>query len=290
MSYLLLFILFLIGIYIYYIYCLPCESFTINYKGIYLNPTESIEYLNNLPEFNYYLENTPKNQYNYISKGELNKNNSLDDYRKYYLRQFKPWTISEIQKINTAIKELYKECDYYNNIWNTPWKFIKFSDDLEGGMPFTFGETIMMPENLLKRDLDNELLETLLHEKIHVLQKQNRDYWFQHIRQKLPWIQPLEPLPNGFRERYLFNPDGVELGWKYIINGKKYIPYLKFQNREVKPDIFNRPLDSEFMDAMPVNNSWYHPMELTATALSKYPFDDMNKKLNKYYIFFKDLV
>jgi len=290
MSIWLLIVLLLIGIYIYYFYLTTCECFkNLNYQGDFINPTEGTEYLKNLEEFNYYIRNTPKEQYSFISDGLLNENNTEEEYRKFYLSQLRPWLTIEISKINKGLIQLYKETDYYKRTWDTPWRFIKFSDKLEGGMPFTLGNVIMMPEKIINREIDEEYLETLLHEKMHILQKENKDLWYQYIYQKLPWIKKLENLPKGFKENYLFNPDGVDIGWKYIINGKEYIPYLKWKGG-VSPGIYNREMDEDFREKMPVNNSWYHPMELTATVLSKYPFNEMDSKIKKYFEMFKEIV
>ena len=69
-----------------------------------------------------------------------------------------------------------------NNLNKFSWKFIQSINNLEDSMPYTFDDKIVFSEkqldkelnNFLAGNIDNRFIETLIHEQIHVIQRQNQ--------------------------------------------------------------------------------------------------------------------
>lgn len=58
-----------------------------------------------------------------------------------------------------------------------PWRFVVLDGKMEGGMPHTQGGMVCLPTPFLRGGDDAGLLKTLIHEKIHVLQRLLPDLW-----------------------------------------------------------------------------------------------------------------
>lgn len=142
----------------------------------------------------------------------------------------------------------------------TPWKFLKVDATVEGGLPHTRHDFIVLSERTLKRHFanaeapeDSEALhsaaELFLHEQFHVLQRMKpgifdgiyTKVWgftkAQHIEED-PWIL----------ERQLVNPDGIDVHWVVEIKGEKapprwVWPLITIRKPEVSGDRPRMPQD-----------------------------------------------
>lgn len=128
------------------------------------------------------------------------------------------------------------------------WK-IYIADNLLWNLPFTLEQVIFVPLSELKRNLEldsyYELSKTLIHERIHVLQRLNPQEWIDYIYyQNKNWIlvefnTPLFNFLNDYNVNKLMdrmrviNPDTVYNDFKYVLksNGNLYWAVL-FLNPE----------------------------------------------------------
>jgi len=204
---------------------------------------------------------------------------------------------------------------HYNRVANVPWKFLKVDDNIEGGLPHTRGAYI-----ILSRTVAGQLVQLaqqyspqdaviigagiLLHEHFHVLQRSNphlfdslyMNVWgFVHINaiKRTGWLL----------EHHLANPDGLDSGWLFPVDGKsgtRYIlPDIVFgegnQLRRMPQDFrmvaldvrkngdrytlvegengrpSSRPLMQvpEYVGVFAVSNNIYHPNEASADLLTQ---------------------
>jgi len=293
MSWTIIFLSLWLSIVVYY-YVFVHDEYKETFQNIqteFVSPSIAQEYLNNLPEFNSYLIKVPKIQYTFKTNGQLNQTANVQQFRDYYLSKIKPWNENEIITIKKSLVSILPKTTSYSKIWSLPWRFIKIDPDLEGGMPFTFGNTILIPETIIISS--NRFHETLFHEKIHVLQKADPEGWATRIQEKLPWMQkiPDDKLPFGFKDSYLMNPDGTDINWIYIINNKKYIPYLSYDKGNVTSKIWNcQQIDADFRRQIKINESWYHPNEYLATSITTLVFYPDSFKSNFVLIDFETLL
>jgi len=138
----------------------------------------------------------------------------------------------------TAITSLVKGIDarlrgHYDRLANLPWKFLKVDDNIEGGLPHTRGDYIV-----LSRSMASELIQItrqytpqdavavgagiLLHEHIHVLQRSNPKL-FDSLYNNVWGYVRVDPIrENGWLlKHHLANPDGLDCCWLFPVDAGK---------------------------------------------------------------------
>jgi hypothetical protein len=110
----------------------------------------------------------------------------------------------------------------------TPWSFIKVAATIEGGMPHTRGDSIVLSDALLSRlvsthahaafDRPSDLWNLLVHEQAHVLERRHPErftdlytkvFGFRHV--------VLGPAPPWMLIRNVVNPDGPVQDWAFPV-------------------------------------------------------------------------
>lgn len=110
----------------------------------------------------------------------------------------------------------------------TPWVFIKVDSTIEGGLPHTRGDNIVLSDAILARIVELRakgasgpplsLWNLLVHEQTHVLQRRHPELFaplytqsmgFRHVR--------LAPAPQWLIERNVVNPDAPDADWAFPI-------------------------------------------------------------------------
>ena len=136
-----------------------------------------------------YLDNIHPQQYNVKikSKGGVN---SKAEFIKIYKKCIKPIPDKYCDMLDSytqKIDSIFKKKNLDNLI--KPWEF-KISENLEGKMPYTFSNCIVIDKNHIHDEFDEYklsginkfFLELLIHEKTHIIQRNNQlrfdEYYF----------------------------------------------------------------------------------------------------------------
>ena len=116
-----------------------------------------------------------------IPKGSIEQQRA--ETRKRYQAGVRAFTTAETDVIRRTLNRiqpvLAKE---YPLVAATPWRFMKLSDSIEGGLPHTRGRHIVLSERILhaivqnaalppERMADLFVIDVLVHEQIHVVQR-----------------------------------------------------------------------------------------------------------------------
>jgi len=160
------FLLILIIIIIFIIY----QKFN-NNNVIFLTDFEYIK--NNLQP---YINNINTIQIKYKTNFHLNKFTSKEDLLLFYCNSMLLFNKSEKKKIINSVKIIQKYIKDTSLLNKYKWKFIKYNG-IEYEMPFTYGDVIFLSQKFID-DLDDNLdyfREVLLHEKIHICQRNNQN-------------------------------------------------------------------------------------------------------------------
>jgi hypothetical protein len=128
---------------------------------------------------------------------------------------------------------------------NTPWSIIKTSASLEGGMAYTRGGHIILPENVLarfslfrKRLKDRSLpigASLLIHEQTHVLERLHPELFTSLFTGTFHFVHAGKIEPNAWlTDRQLINPDGPVADWVFPLteDGKDsfILPLIAFDD------------------------------------------------------------
>ena len=223
-------------------------------------------------------------KYNFLQKTSL---------LSFYQQHFLDFSDNDKNNIHLHLDIINKHSKKYLKILNFNWKFIKFSNILEKNMPFTFADHILLPEIFLdnlnpkKNDILIENCDTLIHECIHVIQRENQtllDNIYPNIFNCIKINNLI--ISNQWKKQKMTNPDGLNINWVYKYLNDYYLPMLIFKksSRSVKQIIIKLKFangkyytSKNFMNIYqfppfkkyPKNISLYHPNEIMAYILPK---------------------
>jgi hypothetical protein len=248
------------------------------------NKTNNINTIQNTNLDNY-LKTINQHMYN-IKIGISNVSKlKYDNFYFIYLLSLKKITKNEksllkniIEKADKLIKLANLKC-----LQNIPWKFWISRNNLELSMPYTIDNYIVIPELKLNSISTN----TLIHEKIHILQRKNQEKFNNYYKKLYPFLfnkVDNKIIPYELEKKHMTNPDSNNTHWIYRIHNKLWLPLLiydkqtnscieyaypvLFANDNVMIDI-NKPnkLRNLFQN-MPNDISLYHPNEIFACQLA----------------------
>lgn len=99
----------------------------------------------------------------------------IEHYKMNYYNNIQNFTDKEKKYLENLVSIVEKHTHPYKNISKIKWKFCKVSSNIENGFPHTIRDVIVLSENFLNSSTftDNDKGMTILHEKIHIFQRQN---------------------------------------------------------------------------------------------------------------------
>ncbi len=260
---------------------------------------KDLENLFNSEHFNDYIKSIHTNMYS----------KKLIPFNKHFTEEYKARIVLVP---NEYKKELNNAVDNANKILNKsgliplinlPWKIAISRNGLEMNMPFTLDDIIIMPLDTIKFLNQSEnsdlFIQTLIHEKIHILQRKNQDKFNEFYKNEFNFIKSKNDfnIPEQWNKINMTNPDSNFDKWTYIYNSKEYYPILGLINGKITDIGFNinnnddmiklKEIDLKLPNDYIKNCSLYHPNEIIACDLSEKIFRD--KIPNKYIKLIKDL-
>lgn len=166
-------------------------------------------------------------------------------------------------------------------VTKVPWVFIVSKKGLEMGMPYTLSNYIVINETTLAKltrvdKIDQTFVNTLIHEKIHVIQRLNQAKFNRFYTKTFTFIGKkiqIEDVPLQYAKIFMSNPDSNEDFWLYRINNSLYYPILVKDGDYVKSIAINstHSLDlSKFKSKLGYKShiSFYHPNEIFACQVA----------------------
>jgi hypothetical protein len=110
----------------------------------------------------------------------------------------------------------------------TAWSFVKTNDRIEGGLPHTRGDSIVLSASEIAKiaaryagvspDKPSDLWDLLVHEQTHVIERRHPElftplyaqvFGFRHVT--------LAPPPEWLRLRRVVNPDAPDVDWAFLV-------------------------------------------------------------------------
>jgi len=185
------------------------------------------------------------------------------------VRDFTPLEKERLIKITEQAETIMSKHPVFPR---TDWTFIKVGNNYEFGYPHTVNSAIVLPE----RVINSLSLDTLIHEKIHVLQR-----LYPEIFRKF-YIGKYKLLPHKYKitdPLMVVNPDGTNNNWGLKLkNGDFVVPYCRLSNLGLQTYagifrndklIYQGQAPKEYTSAFPVSQT-YHPNEISAIDITNY--------------------
>ena len=161
--------------------------------------------------------------------------------RRRYQAAVRPFRPEEQQALRATIVALQPLLRDYPRFARQPWRFVKVADHIEGGLPHTRDDVIVLSEGASKQlfDLrqrlpaDQALMRVgmvLVHEQTHVLQRFEKARFEQLYTRRFGFrrVAPI-PLPADLAARHVANPDGLDCGWLFARGDQMIWPLLVFK-------------------------------------------------------------
>jgi hypothetical protein len=125
----------------------------------------------------------------------------------------------------------------YPLLARTPWSFLKVGDAIEGGMPWTRGDDIVLPAHLVRglvaaqagSRTRNTLVagQLLVHEQVHVVQRRHPGIFDSLYKGRWGFLHPDRLEGNAWlQERQILNPDAPDLRWVFPVHTGDEVSYI----------------------------------------------------------------
>jgi len=212
---------------------------------------------------------------NKMNKKEKKVRGIIGDSVLFYCSKFLDFKESEKYLLEKCVNECTIMADNRGIDLKGKWRFI-LCDGLEDNMPHTIGNCIVVNRQFLKLS-ENRICRTLLHEIVHVLQKENYKI-FSEIYKRWGWKRVEMILTKYHSENGRMNPDSWDLWeWKnvvpfVILKGKKGLDDINVIGITYEEDDFDLNQWKEYNKKFNVTQN-YHPNEISAILLRDYIVD-----------------
>ena len=141
--------------------------------------------------------------------------------------------------ISTYVNHANKITGEYPIFRREPWNIYVSINNLEMNMPYTIDNYIIISlkdikdlyPSFKKGHIDNHFINTLVHEKIHVIQRNRQkkfDNFYRQVYNNFIDSRYGKVIPKKLKESNMNNPDSNNTHWIYKLNQKKYLPLLLF--------------------------------------------------------------
>jgi hypothetical protein len=213
---------------------------------------------------------------------------------KTYCEHVMDWSLAQKEHIRQLINFLYARVpsEWKWLVEYEKWQFVLVKNDMESGMPHTIHSAIVFSVAWIKSStISVHSAETLLHERIHVLQKL-RPARFHDLYTRWRWhtVQCSESIPDVIHDVHRHNPDTPSHWIKFDQTERHvyWIPCVRLRGQSLRTvDYFLvkvhtqlrvmewHPLSSVswYTDFYGVNNHCYHPAENSAVIISDMCFN-----------------
>ncbi|MFK7947416.1 MAG: hypothetical protein AB8G11_07500 [Saprospiraceae bacterium] len=147
-----------------------------------------------------------------MKNNTINHEDAKNAYRAYLRASVEEFTDEEEIKIRFALRRIQQMCDEISmDIFPQELKLVKTNMNHYGASVFYSREnTIIIPKNVLRRDLNTDFIKSMLREIFHIYTRYN--YWKRMELYKKIGFEPIQNLdiPISLKNKILTNPDGVE--------------------------------------------------------------------------------
>lgn len=163
-----------------------------------------------------------------------------EETRRRYQDAVRPFRREEQQAIRAYIDALQPLLRGYPRFARQPWRFVKVADHIEGALPHTRDDVIVLSEETGKALFDMRqrlapeaaLLRAgmlLVHEQLHVLQRLEPRRFDRLVTETLRFRRVTLTVPEELAAIQPANPDGMSCCWLYPrAAGGYWMPYLTF--------------------------------------------------------------
>ena len=248
----LIIILFIIVIIILiYVFKFNVFKFNVQDKQYFINQSENIQFLSKEDTYNF-LASDPDNYIHNFNQSDLiaRKVNNIEEYLNKLSNSADSFTESEKEYLTEISQKANKQIlnlnfPYSNELGNILFKFAKTKGRIyENGFPHTRKDIIFLATPFFSQ---NNAITTLIHEKVHLFQKNYPNFTHQYLKQNNYQYQG--ELSPSQKQQKRSNPDINNSIWSDP-NGNHMLPLFKNKNPNSMNDIMTSEKNQHPYEAM----------------------------------------
>jgi len=255
------------------------------------------------PQINKFRKNEIYARTTYVGSS-LNINKMRNKAKNLYKKNTMDFKESEKVKIKKSLISLNKEITNFNKKNNIKiplmktWNFIKISQNMDWGFPYTIDNYIVISENLTGDISSKVLMKTLLHEQFHIYQRKFPEIFKKlYLKWNFEYVKNLK-LPSNINNNIITNPDAPDLDYIFKLSNNNYILpilmlnhdddsiheskylFLKKNNNTFKitKNLINLKDISKYNARFYKIGQNYHPNEIFANLIPKMVFKKLKLK------------
>lgn len=229
---------------------------------------------------------------------EIRKCDNLIKCQELYKNSLIEFNKSEKKELRKLINKTDEKLKLYGNLYKIPWKLCKFTDKIEEGMPHTHTDIIFLSNSFFRKNNDESKMITLIHEKIHVYQRKNkqkteelyREFNFNKVENNKYKQNINLRRTNPDLDSFDYNYNGQIFFSEYKDDAKslrdvetKFLSVDKKSNTDDGNDDQNNNDRKEIENLAAKGLQNEHPNEIFASIISeKIVKGELNKKLTNY--------
>lgn len=222
---------------------------------------------------NTFINDTNSDYYLYLQHNEPNKHVvNINDNIKNFITKNILFSIKKFDNFDNELKN--DDFEYYLKHWN-----ICIYKNMFFNLPFTLANVIFLPINYIENannnannDISTKFIKTLIHEKIHILQRNNQTIWNKYIEKYTNWIQHHNKLIEKSsllnNNKIIYNPDTYYSPFILKNNDKSYFCNLYVDKKSNINNLWYCIINSNLYPLTLQINKYEHPYEELAYVIS----------------------
>ncbi|MFO7593630.1 MAG: hypothetical protein R6X15_06260 [Pseudomonadota bacterium] len=148
--------------------------------------------------------------------------------RATYAKSVRDCSDGEREALESYVAHIESEAaQAYPGLFKIPWRFVKVTASVEGGLPHTVGRAIVLSEPFFQsleasaspENMNLKLMNILIHEQVHVLQRADMKPYKSIYRKEFGFRKAANI--TGFESwrasHQVVNPDGVDVSWVWPV-------------------------------------------------------------------------
>ena len=245
-----------------------------NNNNLFISPEETFNKIESSGYFNKFTEKDMK----------IRNCSNINQCKKLYRENIINFTKKQKNELIDLIKKANKILEKYTSLYNIPWKISLTNKNIEEGLPHTHINTIVLSTDFFNNS-EEQQITTLIHEKIHVFQKQNKNktdklynsYNFKKEHKNNSNLRRTNPDLNDYI--YSYNEKSFYSNYKKNSNNLKDIEII-IENNNNSDNNSDNTFNIDDFNEEP--NKYEHPDEIFAYLLTeKIINNDFNNNDNK---------
>jgi len=167
--------------------------------------------------------------------------NTRIDLMQLYYNSVMEFSFKEKQRLEPIIKEALKRLEnYFANVssfllQDGLLRVAKVEGSLDWNFPYTINKTIIIPQKIMITNSDEELINTFVHEMIHLHQK-SQPYFYEEIYKNNFGFEKINSekviITSNYEKLLITNPDGMIREWVIQLYDGIYLPALLLINKK----------------------------------------------------------